>query len=156
VRRIGTHVVLPEIFEPPAFAIEADGREVARLYVNPLGGGATPFPTGYGPVLTGPGAYVSSADGHRLVEGAHVRLRVGGRFVPTPERNIAAVLHGDTDATVIVCAHYDSAWRAGGAVDNASGVEAMRRVVERLLRSRHRRTLQAIGFGAEELGLSGA
>jgi Zn-dependent M28 family amino/carboxypeptidase len=41
-------------------------------------------------------------------------------------------------------------------VDNASGVEAMRRLVERVARSGHRRTLHAIAFGAEELGLSGA
>jgi Peptidase family M28 len=156
LRRIGTHVVLPQIFEPPAFAIETDGREVARIYVNPLGGGATPFPTGYGPVLTGPGAYVSSADGERLTEGARVRLRVGGRLVPTTERNVGAVLDGETPATVVVCAHYDSAWRASGAVDNASGVEGMRRIVERLARSRHRRTLHALAFGAEELGLSGS
>jgi len=156
VRRIGTHVVLPQIFEPPAFAVEADGREVGRIYVNPLGGGATPFPTGYGPVLTGPGAYVSSADGERLVEGSRARLRVGGRLAATTERNVGTVLAGDTPATVVVCAHYDSAWRAGGAVDNASGVEAMRRIVERVARSRHRRTLHAIAFGAEELGLSGA
>ena len=67
VRRIGTHIVLPDVFEPPAFAIENNGIELARLYGNPLGGGATPFPTGYGPTLTGPAAYISAADARRLL-----------------------------------------------------------------------------------------
>ncbi len=156
VRRIGTHVVLPGLFEPPAFAIEDGGRELARIYGNPLGGGATPFPTGYGPTLTGPGAYVSTADAARLRNGAHVRLKAGGRFVPTTERNVLAELPGESEETVVVCAHYDSAWRAGGAIDNASGVEGVRRIVERVAGGSHRRTLLAIGFGAEELGLSGA
>lgn len=156
VRRIGTHVVLPTLFEPSAFAIEAHGREVARIYGNPLGGGPTPFPTGYGPTLTGPGVYVSAADAERLRDGAHVRLRCGGSFVPLTERNVLAEVRGETDETIIVCAHYDSAWHAGGAVDNASGVEGVRRIVERLAGRSHRRTLLAVAFGAEELGLSGA
>jgi len=156
VRRIGTHVVLPQVFEPPVFAIEDNGREVGRIYANPIGGGATPFPTGYGPLLTGPAAYVSSADGQRLQDGAHARLRVGGRIVPTTERNVIGSLAGETAEIVVLCAHYDSAWRARGAVDNASGVEAMCRVLSRLRERRHPRTLQAIAFGAEELGLSGA
>ena len=157
LRRIGTHVVLPGLFEPPAFAIEApDGRELARVYGNPLGGGATPFPTGYGPTLTGPAAYVSAADSERLRDGMRARLRVGGRFVPGRERNVLVEIPGETEQTVILCAHYDSAWRAGGAVDNASGVEAMRRVVERLADRRHRQTLLTIGFGAEECALAGS
>ena len=122
----------------------------------PLGGGPTPFPTGYGPTLTGPGVYISAADAERLRDGAHVRLRCDGRFDPVTERNVLAELPGEDDETVIVCAHYDSAWRAGGAVDNASGVEGVRRIVERLVGRRRRRTLVAAAFGAEELGLSGA
>jgi hypothetical protein len=148
VRRIGTHIVLPGLFEPAAFAIEDNG-ELARLYGNPIvGGGATPFPTGYGPTLTGPAAYISATDARRLPDGARVQLRVGGRFLPTRERNVLAELPGDSEETVIVCAHYDSAWRARGAVDNASGVEAVRRIVERLTARRHRRTLLAIGWRA--------
>ena len=134
VRRIGTHVVLPTLFEPPAFAIEADGRELARIYGNPIRGGPTPFPTGYGPTLTGPGAFVSAADAERLRDGAYARLRCGGSFVPVTERNVLAEVPGETDETIVACAHYDSAWRAGGAVDNASGVEGVRRIVERLAR----------------------
>jgi Iap family predicted aminopeptidase len=156
VRRIGTHVVLPTLFEPPAFAIEANSRELARIYANPIGGGPTPFPTGYGPTLTGPGAYVSAADAARLYDGAHARLRCGGSFVSVTERNVLAEVAGGTPETIVICAHYDSAWRAGGAVDNASGVEGVRRIVERVVSRPHRRTLLAIAFGAEELGLSGA
>jgi len=156
LRRIGTHVVLPGVFEPPAFAIEDETGELARVYGNPIGGGATPFTTGYGPTLTGPSAYVSTADALRLEDGARARLRVGGRYVPTTERNVITGLPGDTEETVILCAHYDCAWRAGGAVDNASGVEAMRRIVEALAPASRHRTLLAIAFGAEECGLAGS
>lgn len=156
VRRIGTHIALPGLFEPPAFAIEDGSRELARIYGNPIGGGATPFPTGYGPTLTGPAAYVSAADAARLRDGARARLRVGGRFFPTTERNVLVEVAGESEETVVVCAHYDCAWRARGAVDNASGVEGMRRLVERLAAQPRRRTLLAIAFGAEELALAGS
>ena len=85
-----------------------------------------------------------------------VRLRCGGSFVPVTERNVLAELPGETDETIVACAHYDSAWRAAGAVDNASGVVGVRRIVARLAGRPHRRTLLAIAFGAEELGLAGA
>ena len=35
VRRIGTHVVLPTLFEPPTFAIEANGRELGAHLRQP-------------------------------------------------------------------------------------------------------------------------
>jgi Zn-dependent M28 family amino/carboxypeptidase len=76
--------------------------------------------------------------------------------VPATERNVLANVRGETDEIIVVCAHHDSAWRAGGAVDNASGVEALRRIVERYAKLVPHHTLLAIAFGAEELGLAGS
>jgi hypothetical protein len=159
LRHLGTMVVLRDLFEPAVFSIESAGREVARLYGNPLGGGAVPFSSGYGPTTSGPAAYVSTADAFRLREreGAHVRLETTGRFVPgMRERNVLALIPGESEETVIVSAHFDSAWRSPGAIDNASGVEALRRIAEALHGRRLERSVLFAAFGAEELGLLGS
>jgi len=159
LRHLGTHVVLRGLFEPVAFAIEDGEREVARLYGNPLGGGAVPFSSGYGPTISGPAAYVSTADAARLRnrEGVRVRLVTLGRFVPgMRERNVLAMFPGERDEIVIVSAHFDTAWRSPGAVDNASGVEALRRIAAALQGRRLRRSVLFAAFGAEELGLLGS
>ena len=159
LRHLGTNIVLRGLFEPVAFAVEAGGREVARLYGNPLGGGAVPFSSGYGPTISGPAAYVSTADAVRLREreGARVRLETFGRFMPgLRERNVLALLPGEGDEAVIVSAHFDTAWRSPGAIDNASGVEALRRIAETLQGRRLRRSVLFAAFGAEELGLLGS
>ena len=60
-----------------------------------------------------------------------VRVKIGGRFVPgRRERNVIADIPGRGDGHVIVSAHYDSVWRGPGAIDNATGVEGVRRVGE--------------------------
>src|SRR2546421_12408607 len=67
LRFLGTHVVVANLFEPAAWAIEGeDGADLGRIYANPLGGAAVPFGSGYGPTLTAPSAFVSTADGERL------------------------------------------------------------------------------------------
>lgn len=160
LRHIGTHVAVKGLFEAPTFAIEdAGGAELARLYANPLGGGAVPFVSGYGHIICGPAAFVSTADGERLreLEGATARLRVGGRFVPgMRDRNVLAEVPGESEETIVVSAHFDSVWRGPGAVDNATGVEGIRRLAERLAGERRRRTLLFCAFAAEEIGLVGA
>jgi aminopeptidase YwaD len=160
VRYLGDYPAVPNVFEPAVFAIEADGDEVARLYGNPIeGGGAVPFPVGYSPILTGPSALISNADIERLREreGTHARLRAGGRFVPgLRDCNVIAELPGEGEEAVVVSAHFDSVWRGPGTVDNATGVEGLRRLAERLVDRRHSRTLVFCAFGAEELGLLGS
>jgi hypothetical protein len=147
--------------DAPAFAIEDDqGREVGRIYANPVVGGPIPFLSlQHLPITVGPTVYVSVADGERLreLEGAAASLIVRGRFVPgRTERNVLAELAGESPETVVVSAHYDGVWRSPAAVDNASGVEALRRVAERLAGRRHPRTLLVAAFAAEEIGLVGS
>jgi hypothetical protein len=161
VRYLGTQVVVPGFFEPSAFAVEADGGEVARIYGNPLGGGAVPFSSGYGPILTGPSVYVSTADAERLrgLGGAPARVVVRGTFpAGRRDRTVLATLAGARDEVIVVSAHYDSVWNAPGAIDNASGVEGVRRIAERLVASGRRpgRTVVFAAFAAEEIGLLGA
>jgi hypothetical protein len=147
----------------PVWAIEDDdGTLLAHVYAHPLGiegGGAIPFLSFYGALVTPPSAFVSYADGKRLAEkeGARARLRSGGRFVPgRRDRNVLAELRGESEETVVVSAHYDSVWRGPGVIDNATGVEALRRIAERLVAREHPRSLLFAAFGAEEIGLVGS
>jgi len=141
------------------WGIEDDaGRVLARVYENPVvaDGGAIPFISFYGPLVTGPGCFVVR-NHPALRDGVRARLRCGGSLVPgLTERNVLATLPGASEETVVVCAHYDSVWRGPGAIDNASGVEAMRRVGERLIGRAHPRTVLFAAWAAEEVGLVGS
>jgi hypothetical protein len=145
----------------PAFAIEDEGgRELGRVYANPVFGGAIPFLSlQHLHITVGPTVHVSVEDGERLLglEGARAHLVVRGGFVPGQrDRNVLAELQGRSHETVVVSAHFDSVWRGPGAIDNASGVEAMLRVAERLVGREHPRTILLAAFGAEEIGLVGS
>ena len=93
----------------------------------------------------------------RELEGVVARVRVGGRFVPgLTERNVVAELRGQSEEAIVVSAHYDSVWRGPGVVDNATGVEGVRRIAENLAGHGHMRSLIFIGFAAEEIGCVGS
>lgn len=131
-----------------------------RIRRTPFGRGPIPFLAGLkhgGYLATPPTAFVSVADDARLQEGMRARLVVRGEFVPgRRDRNVIAELAGESDEAIVVGAHFDAVWRGPGAIDNATGVEGLRRVAERLVGRKHPRTLRFIAFGAEEIGLLGA
>jgi len=157
VRRIGESTAPVGGGKLPSFAIyDPDGRDVARLLTTPFGKGATPFMSPHTHITTPPTAFLSVADADRLQDGMRVRLKVGGRFVPgRRERNVIADIVGDGDQHVIVSAHFDSVWQGPGAIDNASGVEGVGRVAERLL-EREVANVRLVAFAAEEIKLTGS
>jgi hypothetical protein len=142
----------------PTFAIvTTDGREAARLATSPFSTGAIPFMSAHVHITTPPTVFVSRADSERLQDGMRVRLRVGGRFLPARrERNVIAELPGRSDDRILVTAHYDSVWHGPGAIDNASGIEGVRRIGEALRGRDLQRTVQLVGFAAEEIKLTGS
>jgi hypothetical protein len=160
VRRLGAHSIGGFFPEADVFAVEDEhGRELARLHMSPFGGAAIPFLTDARQIAVGPTVFISGSDSARLrgMEGARARVRVGGRFVPGRlERNVVAELRGQSEEAIVVSAHYDSVWRGPGVVDNATGVEGMRRVAEQLAGHGHMRSLIFIAFAAEEIGLVGS
>ena len=158
VRRIGTSPAPVGDGKLSNFAIVApDGREVARLLTSPFSTGAIPFMSSHFHITTPPTAFVSIADSERLEDGMAVRLKVGGRFLPgRRERNVIADLPGAEEGHVIVCAHYDSVWRGPGAVDNATGVEGVRRIGKALAGRKLRRGVRLVAFAAEEIKLTGS
>ena len=160
VRRLGSHSIGGFFPEADVFAVEDEkGRELARLLMSPFGGPAIPFLTNPRQIAVGPAAFISGADSERLrgMEGARARVRVSGRFVPgCVERNVVAELRGQSEEAIVVSAHYDSVWRGPGVVDNATGVEGIRRIAEDLAGRGHMRSLIFVGFAAEEIGLIGS
>jgi aminopeptidase YwaD len=86
-----------------------------------------------------------------------VRVKISGRFVPgRRERNVIADIPGRGDKHVIVSAHYDSVWGGNGAIDNATGVEGVRRIGEALVGRDLDHGVRLIGFAAEEIKLTGS
>lgn len=158
VRRIGESPAPIGGGKLPSFAVYDDGgRDVARLLTSPFGKGAIPFLSTHTHITTPPTAFLSIGDAERLQDGMRVRLKVGGTFVPgRRERNVIADLPGGGDRHVILSAHYDSVWRGPGAIDNASGVEGIRRVAERLLERGTSGAVRVVAFAAEEIKLTGS
>jgi hypothetical protein len=137
--------------------VDSSGREVARLLTSPFSIGAIPFMSAHIQITTPPTAFVSIADSARLEDGMRVRVKIGGRFVPgRRERNVIADIPGRSDKHVIVSAHYDSVWRGNGAIDNATGVEGVRRIGEALVGRELEHGVRLIGFAAEEIKLTGS
>jgi Iap family predicted aminopeptidase len=153
VRRIGESPAPVGDRKLATFAIvDDDGRELARLATSPFSRGAIPFASSHYHVTTPPTAFVAAHDAERLTDGMRVRLRVGGEFVRRRERNVIADAHGGGEQRVLVTAHFDSVWRGPGAIDNATGVEGVRRAGERLLD----RDVTLVAFTAEEVKLLGS
>lgn len=158
VRRIGESPAPVGVAKLANFAVvAADGREVARLLTSPFSTGAIPFMSAHVQITTPPTAFVSARDSERLEDGMHVRLKVGGRFVPgRRERNVVADIPGTSSERVLVTAHYDSVWRGPGAIDNATGVEGVRRIGESLAGRKLERGVTLVAFAAEEIKLTGS
>lgn len=158
VRRIGaSKAPVGEELLPNFAVVDAGGREVARLLTSPFSPGAIPFMSTHTHITTPPTAFVSRADAQRLLDGMQVRLKVGGRFLPGRiERNVIADIPGRSDQHVVVGAHYDSVWHGPGAIDNASGVEGVRRIGEALARRDLERGIRLVAFAAEEIKLTGS
>ena len=88
-----------------------------------------------------------------------LRVRVEARTFQTTSWNVVAELPGESDELVLFGSHYDGHLIAQGASDPASGVVAAleaARVLARHARPKLTRTLRAIFWGTEEIGLIGA
>jgi carboxypeptidase Q len=79
-------------------------------------------------------------------------LRVAGGMRDSESQNVVGDLPGtDPDAGVIyVGAHHDTQADSAGADDNGTGVAALVSLAGALARTRRRRTIRLVSFGAEE------
>ncbi len=161
LKRIGTAHIVPGIFEWPKYAVMGEeGRELAYL-LGHIDGQAIPMPNQQ-PVFMSPQGIIAGADHLRieqwLAEGeVKVWFKSMGHYVPgCVGRNIIATLPGESEETIVVCAHYDSALGTPGAIDNASGVQTLYDTACRIVEAKPQRTFRFIAFDAEEWGLLGS
>ncbi len=155
---VGEQAVRRPDFVTPVFAIEdGGGREVGRIYVNERG---PAIPISAPHALVGPPALtIGKDDGVKLAGmlGASAKMRTVGDLVPqSADVNVVGAMAGRSTEAIVLGAHFDSVWRSPGAIDNASGIEGVRRIVERLRDTDWTRSVVVCSFGAEELGLLGA
>jgi Zn-dependent M28 family amino/carboxypeptidase len=70
--------------------------------------------------------------------------------------NVIASLAGELRETIVIGGHHDSVANSPGAIDNASGVEAIFRVAEKLCQKKRKYSYQLITWGGHEWGLFGS
>jgi Zn-dependent M28 family amino/carboxypeptidase len=83
-------------------------------------------------------------------------LEISGEFVTARDANVIGALAGSSSGAVLLTSHHDSVWNASGAIDNATGVEAVVRALESCADRVRAVGLTGIAFAAEELGLLGS
>ncbi|MEM3640559.1 MAG: M28 family metallopeptidase [Candidatus Bathyarchaeia archaeon] len=164
----GTMYLIENLFEWPKYAVvDAEGN--CSAYVVAFVDGPTiSFPLikngryyGRAPyVLVGKKEYKFFKkwmnDGKNVV----VNVDIAGELLPDlTSQNVIGTLVGreKLDAEeVIICSHYDSAYGSPGANDNASGVEAMLKVAENMVKKGTESVIKFIAFGAEEYSIVGS
>jgi len=164
LRAAGTEYLVKELFELPRYEIvDDDGDHLAYLLAN-VDGAAFPIPSTkpqfvdiYGLLSSDGGEWVDD----RLEAGEEVRVafECGGERVPNyVDHNVIATIEGTDkpDEEVVIGAHYDSAYQAPGAADNASGVEALVNVAAHYAEHPPDRTLTFVAYGSEEWWLVGS
>ena len=76
------------------------------------------------------------------------------------DRNVEAILPGESNASVIICAHYDSVPGSPGADDNGSGTAAVLAAAKAIAEHREKLhltyTIRFVTFSGEEQGLLGS
>ncbi len=70
--------------------------------------------------------------------------------------NLVLDLDGDTEETVVICAHYDTTSLSTGAYDNMSSCIALLKIAEYFSTRPHHRRIRLLWCGSEERGLLGS
>lgn len=130
----------------------------AMLYRPPL------EPPWRGRPLPYPGVTIEAGAGWELVStiaaAGPVTLRVehAARYREREAHNVLGEIPGTTDEQVVVGAHYDSQAESPGIWDNGAGLACLLEIARHELEARHppKRTVVAVGFALEEIGLWGS
>lgn len=165
---VGTMYLCRDFFEWPKYAVKAaDGSDLGYLVAN-AGGPAITFVLYELGRLFGRMPYVvvdlATHDyfQEQLAAGRKVRVNMDTAGVVSDgllSHNVMGVLPGTClpDEEIVVCAHFDSTLTSPGACDNASGVDAMLRIAEKMAQGpKPVKTIRFIAFGAEEYLMFGS
>jgi hypothetical protein len=159
----GTYYLFPKLMEPPKYAlIDDQGEKVAFVLVLP-GNKTRPIPNQWLHIFQDPMILVNQADFKPLKEAIDANREVRVHLTSTAEYfqsvtscNVIASLAGQSQETIVIGGHHDSVEDSPGAIDNASGVEAIFRVAEKLGQRKRKYSYKLITWGGHEWGLFGS
>jgi hypothetical protein len=161
-------MIVPGFLEWPRYVlVDEEDRAEAYLVVHEglAGWEAPPIPLmNPDPFFPYPMAILAESE-HRCIhewmrEGRKVRVRFftkGSVESPLFGYNLSATLQGDSENTIVFCAHHDTAYGSPGANNNAAGVQALYDLAARMAEKRKRRlTYQFLACDACEWGFLGS
>jgi aminopeptidase YwaD len=93
---------------------------------------------------------------HDLMFGSHLRLTVRGESREGHLHNVVARIEGQTEQTIVICAHHDTVPFTTGATDNAAGVAIVLELARLLSKEKLHYTYQFAIFGGEEREMKGS
>ena len=133
---------------PELLRILAEKHPAAVITVNPQPGALAPLIVDW--QIEIPSVTVPAETGNALLAAAEkiLSLKMTAHRSPSQAANVVAVKPGARGERLLFCAHYDSAWGAPGAMDNASGVAT-------LLALAHAFAVQAPEVGIELVAMAG-
>jgi hypothetical protein len=159
----GTYHLFPRLMELPKYAIVDDKGETEAYVVVQPGNTVRPIPNQWLHIFQDPMLFVSEDDFRpvkQLIEaGKDVRVHLNSTaefFQSVSSFNVIARIEGRGEDTIVIGGHHDTVENSPGAVDNASGVEAIFRVAKRLLREKTKYSYNLITWGGHEWGLFGS
>lgn len=162
IRKIGKMYIIPGYMEWPKYCIFDDANnELGYFIVNPNGPAVPVSSTAY--LLPEAGAIIGKDDAIKLDnwlnQGKEVIVRLSNpvNFELGRSQNVIGILGGG-QPQIVVCAHYDSVPYSPGAVDNASGIQLIYNIANKLLSEgiHNMPTIAFVAMGCEELGLIGS
>lgn len=105
-----------------------------------------------------PAVNIHAKDAFSLVKkvGKTAELHLEQKTGVTHSHNVIVDLKGETEETLLICAHYDSTSLSKGAFDNMSGCIGLLFLAEHFAPKPHKRTIRLLFCGSEERGLLGS
>jgi hypothetical protein len=159
----GTYYLFPKLMEPPKYALLDDQGETAAFVLVQPGSKARPIPNQWLHIFQDPMILVCEEDFKPVREAieadkeVRVHLKSNAEyFQSVTSYNVIASIDGETKETIVIGGHHDSVEDSPGAIDNASGVEAIFRVAEKLLQKKRKYSFNLITWGGHEWGLFGS
>jgi aminopeptidase YwaD len=163
LRYFGNTYLFPRLMEPPKYAILSDSGENLGFVIVQPGTRSKPIPNQWLHIIQQPMILVCEEQFAPVVDaistGKMVRvcLKSVAKYVQDIESyNVIAKLQGPRKDTIIIGGHHDSIEGSPGAIDNASGVEAIFRVAEKMMKRKSNHSFEFITWGGHEWGLFGS
>lgn len=105
-----------------------------------------------------PAVNINAKDAFSLLkkQGKTAEIHLKQKESTALSHNVIVDIEGETDETLLICAHYDSTSLSKGAFDNMSGCIGLLYLAEYFASRPHKRKIRLLFCGSEERGLLGS